>query len=42
MNERRKTMKKFMLLYEGPATPAGASHEKWSVWFNKVGDKLVV
>jgi hypothetical protein len=40
MNERRKTMKKFMLLYKGPATPPGASHEKWPAWFNKVGDKL--
>jgi hypothetical protein len=34
-------MKKFMLLYKGPATPPGASHEKWPAWFNKVGDKLV-
>ena len=34
-------MKKYMLLYRGPATPAGASHEKWPVWFNKVGENLV-
>ncbi len=34
-------MKKFILLYKGPATPPGASHEKWPPWFNKVGDKLV-
>jgi hypothetical protein len=34
-------MKKYMLLYKGPATPPGASHEKWPVWFNKLGEKLV-
>lgn len=34
-------MKKFILLYKGPATPPGASHEKWPAWFSKVGDKLV-
>jgi hypothetical protein len=34
-------MKKFMLFYKGPATPPGASHEKWPAWFNKLGEKLV-
>jgi len=34
-------MKKYMLLYKGPATPAGASHEKWPAWFNKIGELLV-
>ena len=34
-------MKKFLLLYKGPATPPGASHEGWPEWFNKLGDKLV-
>ena len=34
-------MKKFILLYKGPATPPGASHDKWPAWFKKVGDKLV-
>ena len=34
-------MKKYMLLYKGPATPPDASHEQWTVWFNKIGDKLV-
>ncbi len=34
-------MKKFILFYKGPATPAGASHEKWPTWFNRVGDDLV-
>ena len=34
-------MKKFMLLYKGPATPPGASHDKWPAWFNKIGDNLV-
>ena len=33
-------MKKYMLLYKGPATPPGASHEKWPAWFNKLGDRL--
>lgn len=34
-------MKKFILFYKGPVTPPGASHEKWPVWFGKVGDQLV-
>ena len=34
-------MKKFILFYKGPATPPGASHDKWPAWFNKLGDKLV-
>ncbi len=34
-------MKKYMLLYKGPATPPNASHEKWPAWFSKLGDKLV-
>lgn len=34
-------MKKFILFYKGPATPPGASHDKWPAWFNKVGDQLV-
>ncbi len=34
-------MKKFILFYEGPATPPGASHEKWPAWFSKLGDRLV-
>jgi hypothetical protein len=34
-------MKKFLLLYQGPATPPGASHEGWSEWFHKLGEKLV-
>ena len=34
-------MKKFMLLYKGPTTPPGASHDKWPAWFKKMGDKLV-
>jgi hypothetical protein len=40
-NERRAIMKKYMLLYKGPATSANASHEKWPAWFNKLGDQLV-
>lgn len=34
-------MKTYILFYRGPATPPGASHEKWPAWFNKVGDQLV-
>jgi hypothetical protein len=34
-------MKKFILLYKGPATPPGASHAKWPAWFNKAGENLV-
>ncbi len=34
-------MKKYMLLYKGPATPPDASHEKWPAWFNGLGDQLV-
>lgn len=34
-------MKKYMLLYKGPATPPDASHDEWPAWFNKVGDQLV-
>jgi len=34
-------MKKFILFYKGPATPPGASHEKWPAWFNKAGDQLI-
>ena len=34
-------MKRFLLLYKGPATPPGASHEGWPEWFNKIGDALV-
>jgi len=32
-NERNKTMKQFLLLYHGPATPPGASHKGWPGWF---------
>jgi len=34
-------MKKFLLLYKGPATPPDASHDGWPQWFNKLEDKLV-
>ena len=34
-------MRKYMLLYKGPATPPNASHEEWPAWFNRVGDQLV-
>jgi hypothetical protein len=34
-------MKRYMLLYKGPATPPNASHEKWPAWFDKAGDQLV-
>ena len=34
-------MKKFLVLYQGPATPPDASHEGWPQWFHKLGDHLV-
>jgi hypothetical protein len=34
-------MKNFILLYNGPPTPAGASHEGWPEWFQMAGDRLV-
>src|SRR5512141_3247073 len=34
-------MKNFILFYKGPATPPGASHEKWPAWFRKAGEQLV-
>jgi len=34
-------MKKYILLYKGPATPPGASHDKWPAWLTKAGDRLV-
>jgi hypothetical protein len=34
-------MKKYILLYKGPATPPGAPHEKWPAWFAKLGEDLV-
>jgi hypothetical protein len=41
MNERRNTMKKFILLYRGPATSPGVSHKEWPPWFKKIGGNLV-
>ena len=34
-------MKKYMLLYKGPATSPNASHEQWPGWFSKAGENLV-
>ena len=34
-------MKRFLLLYCGPPTPADASHQGWPEWFTKLGDALV-
>jgi YCII-related domain len=34
-------MRSVILLYKGPATPPGASHEAWPEWFESLGDKLV-
>ena len=34
-------MGSFILLYKGPTTPPGASHEGWPEWFQRVGDKLI-
>jgi hypothetical protein len=34
-------MKRFLLLYNGPPAPPGASHEGWPEWFRGLGDALV-
>jgi YCII-related domain len=34
-------MRTFMLLYNGPPTAPGASHEGWREWFQSLGDQLV-
>jgi hypothetical protein len=34
-------MTSFMLLYSGPPTPPGASHQGWPEWFQRLGDRLV-
>ena len=34
-------MTRFIVLYNGPTTPAGASHEGWPQWFQRAGDNLV-
>jgi hypothetical protein len=34
-------MRRFLLLYQGPATPPDASHEGWPEWFRTLGDQLV-
>lgn len=34
-------MKKFLLLYKGPATPPNPSHEGWPEWFASIGDALI-
>jgi hypothetical protein len=39
--EGKNPMKKYILLYKGPVTPPGASHEKWPAWFAKIGENLV-
>ena len=34
-------MTTYMLLYVGPPTGSGASHEGWPEWFQSLGDRLV-
>ncbi|MEK7152764.1 MAG: hypothetical protein AAB834_02355 [Patescibacteria group bacterium] len=34
-------MKRFMLLYKGPATTPDATHEGWPEWFASAGESLV-
>jgi hypothetical protein len=34
-------MKKFLVLYNGPATPPDASHAGWPEWFEKTGSNVV-
>src|SRR5438046_725792 len=38
---KETSVRSFILLYHGPATPPEASHEGWPQWFQGVGDKLV-
>jgi YCII-related domain len=34
-------MRSFILLYHGPKTAPGASHEGWPDWFQRAGEQLV-
>ena len=34
-------MNSYLLLYKGPSTPTGTSHDKWPIWFAKKGDRLI-
>lgn len=34
-------MPRFLVLYVGPPTPPGASHEAWPAWFDGLGDGLI-
>ena len=34
-------MKRFLVLYNGPAAPPDATHEGWREWFDNLGDALV-
>jgi hypothetical protein len=34
-------MKRFLLLYNGPAPAAPPPHEGWPEWFDRIGDALV-
>jgi hypothetical protein len=34
-------MQTFIVLYQGPATPEGASHAGWPEWFTRLGGKLI-
>lgn len=34
-------MKKFIILYKGPARRPGASHEGWFTWFGNLGSALL-
>lgn len=34
-------MKRFLLLYKGPATAPDAPHEGWPQWFARLGEHLV-
>jgi hypothetical protein len=34
-------MKRYLLLYKGPKTPPGATHEGWPEWFAGIGEAVV-
>jgi hypothetical protein len=39
--QQEEVMKRYLLLYKGPVTPPGASHEGWPEWFAGIGEALV-
>jgi hypothetical protein len=40
-SREESVMKRYLLLYRGPQTPPGATHEGWPEWFAGIGEALV-